>query len=73
MPANRIFTQPGPSTVAIAARPLAPSVGLQGVVIVVVDPQQLAAWQEIYRLAQERARQALEVPRHHRRFFSVWN
>ena len=33
-----------------------------------------AAWQqEIYRLAFERAKAAAEVPRHYRRFFSVWN
>jgi hypothetical protein len=73
MPANRSFTQPGQPIVAIVAGPLVPCVGMQGVVILVVSPGQHAAWQEIYRLAAERARQALEVPRHHRRFFSVWN
>jgi hypothetical protein len=40
-------------------------------------PPQLAggsAWQqEIYRLAYERAKAALQVPRHHRRLFCVWN
>ncbi len=33
-----------------------------------------AAWQaQLYQAAYERARAAAEVPRHYRRFFSVWN
>jgi hypothetical protein len=40
-------------------------------------PPQLAAtnaWQqEIYRLAYQRAQAAAQIPRHHRRLFSVWN
>jgi hypothetical protein len=32
------------------------------------------AWQQqIYRLAYEKARATVEVPRHYRRMFSVWN
>ena len=34
----------------------------------------LSAWQqEIYRLAYERAKAQLQVPRHHRQLFCVWN
>jgi hypothetical protein len=29
--------------------------------------------QEIYRLAYERAQAAMQIPRHHRLLFSVWN
>jgi hypothetical protein len=43
----------------------------------VVCPPQLAlanaAQQEIYRLAYERAKAAVQMPRHHRLLFSVWN
>ena len=43
----------------------------------VVCPPQVVlanAWQqEIYRLAYERAKAAVQVPRHHRLLFSVWN
>jgi hypothetical protein len=43
----------------------------------VVCPLHLAsanAWQqEIYRLAYQRAQAAAQIPRHHRRLFSVWN
>jgi hypothetical protein len=35
---------------------------------------QQPSWQaQLYQAAYERARQAAEVPRHYRRFFSVWN
>ncbi len=33
----------------------------------------VAAQQYLYRVAYERARQALEPPRHYRQLFSVWN
>ena len=34
----------------------------------------LSAWQqEIYRLAFERAKAQLQIPRHHRQLFCVWN
>jgi hypothetical protein len=40
-------------------------------------PPQLSgfsAWQqEIYRLAYERAKAQLQIPRHHRQLFCVWN
>jgi hypothetical protein len=42
----------------------------------VCPPQLMTAnpWQqEIYRLAYERALAAIQVPRHHRWLFSVWN
>jgi hypothetical protein len=43
----------------------------------VVCPSPLAvahAWQqEIYRQAYERAQAAVQIPRHHRMLFSVWN
>ena len=43
----------------------------------VVCPPQLSgfsAWQqEIYRLAYERAKAELQIPRHHRQLFCVWN
>ena len=73
MPDKRIFTQTGQSNVANQAGLLGPFIGMPGVVILVVSPDQHAAWQQIYRLAEERARKALEPPRHHQRFFSVWN
>jgi hypothetical protein len=35
---------------------------------------QQPSWQaQLYQAAYERAREAAEVPRHYRRFFSVWN
>ena len=35
---------------------------------------QTADWQQqLYRSAYERACAAVAIPRHHRRFFSVWN
>ncbi len=43
----------------------------------VICPAQLLAangWQqEIYRLAYQRAQAATEIPRYHRRLFSIWN
>jgi hypothetical protein len=34
----------------------------------------LSAWQqEIYRLAYERAKAQVQIPRHHRQLFCVWN
>ena len=42
----------------------------------VCPPELMAAqaWQqEIYRLAYEQAKSAVQVPRHHRMLFSVWN
>jgi hypothetical protein len=43
----------------------------------VICPAQLLAvhgWQqEIYRLAYQRAQAATQIPRYHRRLFSVWN
>jgi hypothetical protein len=73
MPANRIFTQPGQSTAANSAGSLSAREGAPAVVFVVADAAQQAAWQFIYRMAEERARKALEPPRHHQRLFSVWN
>jgi len=73
MPANRIFTQPGQLSVAKPAGPLVECGSVPTMIILVVDPAQLAAWQFIYRMAEERARKALEPPRHHQRYFSVWN
>jgi hypothetical protein len=43
---------------------------------VICPPQMVvaSAWQlEIYRLAIERARAEIQVPRHHRRLFCCWN
>ena len=72
MPANRIFTQPGQQIVSPTG-PSSANPGLPAVVVILVpDPAQQAAWQEIYRLAVERARLALEPPRHHR-LLAVWN
>ncbi|HEY1785522.1 MAG TPA: hypothetical protein VGG30_08240 [Pirellulales bacterium] len=73
MPSKRIFTQAGQSTAAKPAGPLAASASAPAVVILVATPAQQAAWQQIYWLAEERARKALEPPRHHTRLFSVWN
>ena len=73
MPANRIFTQPGQPIVINPAEPTSANTGVPAVVVILVpDPAQLAAWQEIYRLATERARMALEPPRHHQ-LLAVWN
>jgi hypothetical protein len=45
-----------------------------GFVIAPMFMGQQAAWQaQLYQAAYERARAAAEVPRHYRRFFSVWN
>jgi hypothetical protein len=74
LPTNRIFTQAGQSTVVDQAGTSGPAAGVPAVVVILVpDPAQQAAWQQIYRLASERARQSLQPPRHHERFFSVWN
>jgi hypothetical protein len=73
MPAKRIFTQPGQPIAAKPAGPLGASGGVPAVVMVVINPEQQAAWRQIYLLAEERARQALAPPRHHERLFSVWN
>jgi hypothetical protein len=78
MPANRIFTPPGTFTFGDAAGQQMAGGAMPNLVILVVNPMQQAAWQEIYRLAAERARQALarvqnpEPPRHHR-LLAVWN
>jgi hypothetical protein len=73
MAANRISRHRSPSSGAsspsAAAAPIPNGF--------VVCPLQLAAaqpWQqEIYRLAYERARAAVETPRHYRLLFSCWN
>ena len=77
MAVNRISqfqTRQGvPSKKQSAAMPSAASVP-QG--FAVCPPQLMTAnaWQqEIYRLAYERALAAVQVPRHHRWLFSVWN
>jgi hypothetical protein len=45
-----------------------------GFVFFPVQLSGLSAWQqEVYRLAYERAKAALQVPRHHRQLFCVWN
>jgi len=72
MPVNRIFTQQEPAPVATPAVPSAAAAGMPMVMVLVADPTRLAAWQQIYQVAAERARVALEPPRHHR-LFTVWN
>ena len=41
--------------------------------LVAAAPQQVIWQQQLLRIAYERARAALQPPRHHARFFSVWN
>jgi hypothetical protein len=72
MPANRISSIPGHSTAANSSGPETPIFGA-AFMILVASPEQQAAWQQVYRLAMERARQALELPLHHRHLFSNWN
>jgi hypothetical protein len=83
MAANRIyrsqsvaqrFSTSAPMTGVHTAQPAsAPSVP-HGFVVCPLAMLATGGWQqEIYRLAYERAKAAAEVPRHHRRLFSVWN
>jgi hypothetical protein len=53
--------------------PMGPTIPL-GFVFCPPQLSGLSAWQqEIYRLAYERAKAELQIPRHHRQLFCVWN
>lgn len=53
--------------------PMGPSIPM-GFVLCPPQLNGFSAWQqEIYRLAYERAKAELQVPRHHRQLFCVWN
>jgi hypothetical protein len=74
MYANRIRNwnarpaKPGPQSAPTASVPT----GFVIAPIVFSNPH--AAWQaQLYQAAYQRARAQAEVPRHYRRFFSVWN
>lgn len=74
MYANRIqqysFMARRPAKAKPAAVAVVPS-GFAVCPLTLVTPN---AWQQqIYRLAYEQARAAVEVPQHYRRLFSVWN
>jgi hypothetical protein len=58
---------------AAPSMPMGPTIPL-GFVLCPPQLTGLSAWQqEIYRLAYERAKAQLQVPRHHRQLFCVWN
>jgi hypothetical protein len=73
MPANRISRYRSPASGASSPSGSAAPIPSG---FVVCPPQVAMAqpWQqEIYRLAYERARAAVEVPQHYRLLFSCWN
>jgi hypothetical protein len=73
MSANRLSAQFVHPAAANLAEVLVMCASSAGIVVLVPAPLQQAAWQyQIYLLAQERARRALEPPRHHR-LISNWN
>ena len=48
--------------------------GINGVLVLMPGSAEQAAMHgQLYQLAVEMARRALAPPRHHQRFFSVWN
>jgi hypothetical protein len=65
-----------PKSAANGAAPLTPMGPTIPLGFVLCPPQLsgFSAWQqEIYRLAYERAKAQLQIPRHHRQLFCVWN
>ncbi len=81
MPVNRIRPYASQSRIAIAGK-AALGVVPQSVAPAIphgfaVCPPQMATantvQQQIYRLAYQRAQAAVQVPRHYRLLFSVWN
>ncbi|HTU25634.1 MAG TPA: hypothetical protein VMF30_09570 [Pirellulales bacterium] len=55
-------------------QPSAPSIPAGFVVTPAFFMAQASAWQwQLYQAAYEQARRIAAIPRHHRRFFTVWN
>jgi hypothetical protein len=67
MPANRIFSPAFSPTAIVGSAPLLQCATPVGMVVMIAAPQQLVALQQrLLLMAQERARKALEPPRHYR-------
>jgi hypothetical protein len=74
MGANRITAHATGAPRAPKASHVAPPSIPHGFVVCPPHLMTAAAWQqEIYRLAYERARAQMAIPRHHRMLFCVWN
>ena len=73
MPTNRIPNHLAQPTVTNPSGALVVCVAPIGMVVMIAaPPAQAAVHQQIYRLAQERARRALQPPRHYR-LLANWN